>query len=140
MNFLALTSTSPPVKHEKEMDALYYVGHKLLADGRPVDAAVVFRAMLMTSAGDERAWVGLGACHEALDQLDLAREMYGTGRVLAKPAGRCEIGLLRLARSAGDGDLVASCLDRASDIAAETEDPELAQLVRYERQVTTCRR
>jgi hypothetical protein len=140
MNFLALTNAPSPAKHAKEMDALYYVGHQLLTGGRARDAAVVFRGMLVTDPADERGWVGLGGCHEALDQPDLAREMYGTGRVLAKPAGRCEIALLRLARNSGDEALVVDCLERANDVAIETEDAELAQLVRYERQVASCRR
>jgi tetratricopeptide (TPR) repeat protein len=115
------------------VEALYTTAHWLFSQGRHRDAGTVFQAMLSTTPGDERGWVGLASCHEALGQNDVAKELYGAGRMLAQPAGRCEVGLARLARQDGETELALEALDRAEEIARTTEDDELTALVLHER-------
>lgn len=40
-------------------DTLYALGHWLMSEDRPGDAAHVYRAMLTTVPADERGWLGL---------------------------------------------------------------------------------
>jgi len=114
------TPRSGPGGAAKVQDALYTIAHWLIRCARYRDAASVFRLMGLAEPTDERAWLGLGACHEALGQSDLALEMYGTGRAMAPSGARVEIARARLldalerhdeahdawasARSKADGD------------------------------------
>jgi hypothetical protein len=123
-------------KRQSAADVLYMVGHKLMSQQRYKDAGDVFRAFLIVLPTDERGWVALGLCHEALGQDVIARELYGTGRVMARPAGRCEVALARLLRRVGAPDaMIDAALERAHDIADETSDEELLAAVAWERRV-----
>jgi cytochrome c-type biogenesis protein CcmH/NrfG len=115
---------------KRAVDTLYATAHWLLSEERPRDAASVLRAMVLASPGDERGWLGLGACHEALEQPEIALEMYGTGRVFARPSPRCEIALARIFRAIGQDDKADEALDRASDL---TCDDEVEALLQWER-------
>lgn len=86
--------------------------------------------MVLASPGDERGWLGLGACHEALEQSEIALEMYGTGRVFAHPSPRCEIARARVFRGLGQDDKADEALDRASEL---TCDDDVEALLRGER-------
>src|ERR1700691_5383150 len=81
------------------IEALYTTGHWLLSQDRPVDAACVLRAMALVAPTDDRSWLALGACHEALGQPEVALQMYGTGRVLARPSVRCDLARARILRA-----------------------------------------
>jgi hypothetical protein len=128
------TNGSAETERARGVDALYAVGHALLANGRAQEAGDVFRMMVLAAPACERSWVGLGTCHEALGQLRIAREVYGTGRLVAKPAGRCEIALARiLRRTEAPDEQIEEAILRAAEIAESTDDEELRELVAYER-------
>jgi tetratricopeptide (TPR) repeat protein len=122
-----------PVDEKRGIEALYATGHWLLAQERPADGASVFRAMALVAPKDERAWLALGACHEALGQPELALKMYGTGHVLARPAVRCDIARARLLRAAEKDDEADAVLEDAVAAAEALEDEALVLLVRAER-------
>ena len=65
---------TPEATRARALDALYATGHWLLSRERVHDAASVFRGMAVLAPDDERAWLALGACHEALKQTELALE------------------------------------------------------------------
>jgi Flp pilus assembly protein TadD len=126
----------PPVDEKRGIEAFYATGHWLLSEGRAGDSASVFRAMALLAPKDERSWLGLGACHEALDQPELALKMYGTGRVLARPSVRCDIARVRLLRAADKDDEAEAVLEQAAVTADSLDDEALIELVRAERRVS----
>ena len=115
------------------IEALYATGHWLHSLGRHRDAAVVFRVMAKAEPSDERAWIALGACHEASGHVDIALALYGYGRLAAAPSARCEIARVRLLRGAGQDALADEALDRAEGIADALNDDTLKTLVVKER-------
>jgi hypothetical protein len=109
-------------------DGLYACGHDLYTQQRFADAATVFRALAAALPGDERGWLGLGACHEAIEQSWMAIELYRTGEELARSA-RCAIARARaLTNNGGDAD---GALDAAERLAEGNDD--LEAMVRGER-------
>jgi uncharacterized protein HemY len=113
------------------IEALYATGHWLLDEGRASDASCVFRAMALLAPEDERSWLGLGACHEALGQPEPALQMYGTGRVLARSV-RCDIARARTLSSQDRRDEADAALAQARERAEEERDPALVSLVERE--------
>jgi Flp pilus assembly protein TadD len=127
---------SPSLVDEKRgVEALYATGHWLLTQDRVQDGASVFRAMALIAPKDERAWLGLGACHEALDQPKVALHMYATGRILARPAIRCDIARSRLLRASDRGDEADVVLEEAKLNAETIDDETLIALVLAERRL-----
>jgi len=125
-----------PADDKRGIEALYATGHWLLSADRVADGACVFRAMALLAPTDERAWLGLGACHEALDQPDVALEMYGTGAMLGRPAVRCDIARVRLLRASDRGAEAAIILEHAAASAASSDDETLVELVLAERRAS----
>jgi Flp pilus assembly protein TadD len=82
---------------------------------------------------DERSWLALGACHEALGQSDRAIQMYGTGRVLARPSVRCDVARARVLRAKDREDEADALLEQARGAAEAMGDPTLIELVAGER-------
>lgn len=118
---------------ERAVEGLYVTGHWLLRLGRHREAAAVVRAMVRLSPRDERGWLALGACHEGVEQLDLALEMYGVGCVVAAPAPRCELARARALRALG---MRAECLEayeRAARAAERAGEDDVAELIEHER-------
>jgi len=113
------------------VEALYATGYWLHSRERHSDAACVFRAMVCVAPKDERGWLGLGLCHEALEQLEVALEIYGTGSAFAR-AVRCEVARSRVFRAMGDHAGAREALERASE-QASLGDEDLAALVANER-------
>jgi Flp pilus assembly protein TadD len=132
---MATTAPGQPVDEERGIEALYATGHWLLSQDRTADAACVFRAMALLASTDERAWLALGACHEALDQPKLALEMYGTGHVLARPSVRCDIARARLLRAGDRKDDADAVLEKAAETAETLDDEALIHLVEAERRL-----
>jgi len=120
---------------EHGIEALYATGHWLLAQERAEDAACVFRAMALLASKDERAWLALGACHEALAQPHLALQMYGTGHVLAQPSIRCDVARARLLRAGDRADDADALLEQAAEAAESLNDDALVELVAAERRL-----
>lgn len=114
---------------DRTQDSLYAAGHYFLDRERFSDAAAFFRMLLVGAPGDERGWLGLGYCHESLNEKELAMEIYGAGAQIAVRKSRC---LLACARLCSEDDDV----DRQRDILAaakhEASDEEETMLVEYE--------
>jgi uncharacterized protein HemY len=139
LNVSRQSASVPPastiVDRRHAAEALYATGHLLLGDEKPAHASGVFRAMALLVPTDERAWLGLGACHEAIHQNLIALEMYGTGRMLARAPVRCELARARLLHKLGREDERERALDRARELA-ESPEPELVTLVEREREAS----
>ncbi len=114
------------------IEALYATGHWLYEQKRWADARSVFRVMLLCAPDDERGWLALGACHEETGDTDIALELYGAGRVVARPAGRCEVARARVLRSLGLDDEADEALTRALQIAEDAGDEGLRALASAE--------
>ena len=108
-------------------NALYAAGHHLLERDRVDDAAVLFRTMLLADAEDERGWLALGACHERLEQDEMAEELYSAGAQMARTRVRCLLAVSRLFRKLDD-DRAEEALDAATDLAATADEEELVEL------------
>jgi hypothetical protein len=115
------------------LEAMYATGHWLLTVGRPGDAARVFRFMILAEPADERGWLALAACHEALGQPAIALDLYRIGMVAAAPAPRCALGRARLLRREdGEVDEADDAYAIAFELAELAGDDELARAARAE--------
>jgi hypothetical protein len=114
------------------IEVLYAAGKGLLERGQTSESADVFRAMLVTAPSDERSWLGLGACHEALCQDAIALELYAMGTA-ASGSVRCQVARSRVLRALGREADAETALDRAEDAAGSASDDDLVALVARER-------
>lgn len=114
---------------DRTQDSLYAAGHYFLDRERFSDAAAFFRMLLVGAPGDERGWLGLGYCHESLNEKDLAMEIYGAGAQIAERKSRC---LLACARLCSEDDDVERQRDILAAAKQEANDDEEAMLVEYE--------
>lgn len=115
------------------IEALYATGHWLLTHHRYKEAAEVLRAMAMTAPSDERAWLALGACHEAIGQKKLALELYRLASVEAAPAIRCIIASGRVLHALGQDEDACSAFDEACELAVAHDEAGLAHLATNEK-------
>jgi tetratricopeptide (TPR) repeat protein len=83
-------------------DALYAVGHTLFQAEDYVRAADVFRFLLLAEPKRTSAWLALGACHEHLDEHDVAASLYEAGFRLDSQA--IDLGLLAARARARSGE------------------------------------
>ncbi len=114
------------------LEALYATGHWLLSRTRIDDAASVFRALALLAPEDERAWLALGACHEALAQTKLALDMYATGQALGGPAVRSRLARARVLVLLGRDDEALEAREGACEVATATGDDALITLAHDE--------
>ncbi|MBX3127624.1 MAG: tetratricopeptide repeat protein [Polyangiaceae bacterium] len=126
------THTQPP-SEGAAIEALYAMGHSLLTQERFQEAAAVLRIMLQVAPTDERSWLALGECHERINQLDIALELYGAGTVANQDAGRCEIARARILREQDRVAEAVEALELATNIAERLDDDELQVLIEQER-------
>jgi len=117
----------------RALDALYATGHWLFSHDRVHDAASVFRAMALLAPEDERPWLALGACHEALKQAQLALDMYAAGQTLTRPAVRSRLARARVLSMLGRDDEASDLRDHAEELAERLGDGGLIALVSAER-------
>jgi Flp pilus assembly protein TadD len=110
---------------ELAVESLYATGHWLLEQNRYSDAATVFRTMLLAAPTDERSWLALGACHEAIGQLNVAEKLYRSGLEVAAVPFRCAIAQARALRALGRDDDADAVLDRAESLADDADDRAL---------------
>jgi Flp pilus assembly protein TadD len=129
----SLGSDSPDAARKRALDALYSTGHWLLSRERVHDAASVFRVMAVLAPDDERPWLALGACHEALKQTQLALDMYATGQTLSRPAVRSRLARARVLVLLGRDDEAEVALENAFEVAERSGDDGLIALVSAER-------
>jgi uncharacterized protein HemY len=130
---MATRSARAAVDEARGIEALYATGYWLLSQDRPADAACVLRAMALVAPADDRSWLALGTCHEALGQPEVALQMYGTGRVLARSSVRCDLARARILRAQGRNDEAERTVVAAADEAEGTLDDALLDLVSAER-------
>jgi hypothetical protein len=114
------------------LEILYATGHWLLTTGRPTDASRVFRLMTLTKPDDERGWLALGSCHEALEQQPIALEMYRIGMIAAAPAVRCAVARARAFRALDADTEATEAFELAAELAAAAGEMELARLAERE--------
>lgn len=115
------------------IDSLYSVAYALLDAERIRDATNAFRVMVRFAPLDERAWLGLGECHERVGEIEIASELYGAGAsVSSPPSARCFVALARLARRSGELDAAAEHYDSAASLAEEAGDDAMLDLLQAE--------
>lgn len=117
---------------QESADALYGVGHWLLEQERSEDAMHVFRTMLVLAPTDERAWLGLGACHENMNEPEKAARLYALApRACAAPV-RVAVALGRVLRKLDRDADADDAFATAAELADAAGDVELATLVAVE--------
>jgi tetratricopeptide (TPR) repeat protein len=129
----SFTPASPEATRARALDALYATGHWLLSRERFRDAASLFRGMAMLAPDDERPWLALGACHEALKQAQLALDMYAAGQTLTRPAVRSRLARARVLTQLGRDDEAFDARESAGEVAETFGDDGLIALVSAER-------
>lgn len=111
------------------IEGLYAAALWLMEQRRYVDAIHVFRSLVLVAPAEERGWLGVGTCHEALDQPRVALEIYSlASRAMAAP--RCLVARARILRALDRGDEADLALD---DAAARTTDATILDLIENER-------
>lgn len=116
------------LERDQAIEALYATGHWLLGLARYADAAVVFRVMTVAAPNDERSWLALGACHEAVGQTDIAAALYEIGSSVAAPTVRCAVAHARALRTLGRECEAQEVAGHALEVADELADAELRSL------------
>lgn len=130
---LARDHAEVPELDRSARDALYAFAYEMLEREQLLHALQGFRVLVRFAPTDERAWLGLAACHERLDQPDVAAELYGAGAMVAAPPSvRCHLALARIARSRGDSAEAEEHLETARRSADERDDADLQALVEHE--------
>ncbi|MEN9579736.1 MAG: hypothetical protein RJA70_2745 [Pseudomonadota bacterium] len=125
------TQYSPAGTGPHDTRVLYSRAHSLLTQERFEDAAAFFRLMLILSPESERAWLGLGLCHEKRGQLAVARDLFLLGNA-AKPSARCLVAAARLFRQLDQDELAQHHLERAVEVAEVNDESELRHLALLE--------
>lgn len=133
MNFAPALQSHGASNDAEAIEGIYAVGYDFIERENWGDASDVFRAMLLLAPRDERAWVALGQCHERQGQEQIAVELYSMGILAIPTAVRCRIALARALEARGDSMNADSVLDAAENIASESNEDELVDLVRRER-------
>ena len=132
-SFVSQFRRDPPGPAET-IEKLYGVGFWLYGQERYADAALAFRTMLRTAPNDERSWLALGACHEQINQLRIALELYGAGTAAVPGSVRCQIARSRILRQFKRDIESDQALEAASELADTQGDPTMIELIAAERQ------
>ena len=117
---------------EIAVESLYATGKWFLdteAIGKAMD---VFRMLVLVASTDERGWLGVGACHEALGQPTVALDVYALG-VKAARSVRCHVARARTLRALSRDDEADGALEAAAALVDEVDDADLQRLVHDER-------
>jgi tetratricopeptide (TPR) repeat protein len=121
-----------PAQIARAADAIYSAGHWLLTEERPTDALDIFRTMLLVAPADERSWLGLGACHEALGELERALDLYRLAEHAAGPHARIELARARTLVALGERADGRDAYARALDLCEFSGDTELLGAIQQE--------
>jgi len=120
----------------EQLEAFYAVGKLLYDQGAIRRAAEIFRYVLSVDARRANAWLALGACHEQLDDLEIAASLYEFGfRVSGHDP---ELGLLGARARAAVGDLTeaAELLEAVAELGLDEQQRERLAAVRATMQRT----
>jgi tetratricopeptide (TPR) repeat protein len=138
--FVSIARHAPAPPRGEAIEAIYATAHWLLGRNRVPEAAMVLRTLLQLAPSDERAWLGLGACHERIEQPLIALELYGAGSVVTRGTGplsvRCQLARSRVLRDLGRDDEASEALDLAVAVAEASNDDALIALASHERETT----
>jgi tetratricopeptide (TPR) repeat protein len=115
------------------IDGLYGTGYWLLEEGRHKDALAAFQLMLLVAPRDERAWLGLGVCHEARGDRMTALQIYEMAVRAARPAPRCALARARLFRIENDPVAAHAAYEDAIAHAAVANDDEVERIALVEK-------
>src|SRR5690349_12558846 len=94
------------------IESLYATGKWFLDQGQPLKAVDIFRVLILVASNDERGWLGVGACHDALGQQAVALDLYTLGAQASKSA-RCHIARARIFKALDRGYEADAALDEA---------------------------
>ncbi len=87
--------------------------------------------MITVAPGDERGWLGLGICHEQVEQPEVAIEVYRSASFVLARGARCELAAYRLlVEHGGDDESAEFMLEQAREHA----DDELLEMIEAEEQ------
>lgn len=118
----------------KTIETLYGLGHWLLSQERPADAKEAFHLMLLVAPDDERAWLGLGVCHEKRGDMQTALTIYEMSLRALRVAPRCALARARMLRTLNDEIAAADAYEQAIDAADRVGDDELGHMARREKE------
>ncbi len=128
-----MDSTQPRFSPQR-VSAIYTKGKQLLECSKHRDAAVVFRLMVYVAPADERGWLGLGLCHEGLNQELVARELYSLG-ASATSSAKCFLACARLLARSDQSDLAQEQFEKAIHFATEREEWDIVSLATKEKEL-----
>ena len=115
------------------LDALYAVGHRLVALDRARDAISLFRTMLLVDARDERGWLALATCHEKLDEPEKAIALcLLASSACDDKAVRCAVARARLLLTLGEAEESRTAYADAARMAESLADDEMVALIALE--------
>lgn len=125
-------------KEHEPVDALYFVGHWLIEQDRFDDAKHLFRTMVHLVPTDERGWLGLGHCHERMNEVEIAAKLYAlVPQAACSSQVRAAVALGRALRKLQRDAEADEAYARAADLVDAVEQPELALLIALEAQVSS---
>ena len=102
----ARAASADPSRVGAAGDALYQIGWELYQRDAFVQAADVFRFLVVIAPSRSDAWWALGACHEQRDDHAVAAEVYETGYRSGEQD--LDLGLLCARARSRAGDLVGA--------------------------------
>ncbi len=128
-----LNDSACTIHNPETTEALYALGHWLIEQRRHDDALCVFRTMILSTPSDERAWLGLGACHEGLHQLAVAEKILSLATRGFPSSYRCALALARVQRATGNEVAADPSFELAHELALATQEDAIAQAIAAER-------
>lgn len=131
MHLDVLALQSPLELDDRAKESLYAFAYTMLHGEQLATAVHAFRVFVRCAPTDERGWLGLGACHEKLDQLDIAAELFGAGAMVSSPtSARC---LLAFAQVSEDRGAAFEALTQAAQAAEMNGDDATLRLAEQQR-------
>ncbi len=117
----------------RTIETLYGLGHWLLSQERAVDAKEAFHLMLLVAPDDERAWLGLGVCHEKRGDKQTALTIYEMALRALRVAPRCALARARMLRALDDEVAAEEAYEDAIDAADRAGATDIEELARCEK-------
>jgi len=116
----------------RQIEALYQVAYERIGREQFRDAATLLRLMLYLAPEDERAWLGLGICHQKIGQLQVAQQLYAAGAAATGGSPKCCFALARILREQEAWSEAADAFEAAADAAERVGNESLARAARNE--------
>lgn len=103
------------------LEAFYAVGFQLFEQGDYSRAADVFRYVVVSDQGRADAWWALGACHEQIDDLELAASLYEIGFNMSGHDATLGLLAARARAASGDMDAGRELMQRVAELELDAE-------------------